>query len=201
MTRIHQPRNQRSHDTRTAILDAAWRLLEEGGGEGLSMSAVAAAAGVSRAGLYLHFSSRGQLFAELFEHIDQRLDLQASLAPVLGAPDAVAALDAWARHTVEYHHRLLPVVRAVDRSRHDDPDAQLLWERAMAAWMGLCSDVARRLAEEGRLAAPWTPASAADLLWALMSGDFVDDLVTAREWGLEQTVERLTLLVRRTLVR
>lgn len=200
MTRIDQPRNQRSKDTRAAILDAAWRLLEGHGGQGVTMSAVAEAAQVSRAGLYLHFSSRGHLFTDLFDHIDERLDLQSSFRPVIEAPDAVHALDAWARHTASYHSRLLPVARAIDRARHDDPDARALWNRAMSAWHSACKGLAHALADEHRLAEPWTPATAADLLWALMSVELVDDLVNERGWDTDTLAERLSLLVRRTLV-
>lgn len=200
MSRIDQPRNQRSQDTRAAILDAAWRLLEERGGQGLTMSAVADAAGVSRAGLYLHFSSRGQLFTGLLDHIDERLDLQASLRPVLEAPDAVQALDAWAHHTASYHSRLLPVARAIDRARHDDADARELWGRAMQAWHDACTRLTNALADEHRLADPWTPATAADLLWAFMSVELVDDLVIERGWEVDDLADRLFLLVRRTLV-
>lgn len=200
MTRIDQPRTRRSRGTRAAILDAAWRLLEEGGGAALTMSAAAQAAGVSRRGLYLHFASRGELFAALIEHIDAELDLASSLRPVREAPDAVAALDAWAAHVVTYHGRIAAVARAVERARHDDPDAAALWERATAAWLGACRGLAGALAEEGRLADGWTAESAADLLWALMSPALVDDLASARGWTTDAFVARLRLLVRRTLV-
>lgn len=200
MARIDKPRNQRSQDTRAAILDAAWRLLEDHGGQGLTMSAIAESAGVSRAGLYLHFSSRGALFADLFDHIDERLDLRSSFRPVIEAPDAVHALGAWAAHTASYHSRLLPVARALERARHEDPDARKLWNRAMDAWYTACTSLAHALTDEGRLAEPWTPASAADLLWALMSVELVDDLVNERGWDVDALAERLFLVVRRTLV-
>ena len=199
MDRIEAPRNQRSRETRATILDAAWRLLEEGGGSP-TMSAVADAAGVSRRGLYLHFPSRGQLFVELLDHIDERLDLAASLRPVMEAPDAPAALDAWARHVATYHARIVEVVRAVDRARYEDGDADELWHRAMAGWYGACTSIATALADEGRLAEPWSATTAADLLWALMSVEVVDDLRTERGWTGEELTERLRLLLRRTLV-
>lgn len=119
---------------------------------------------------------------------------------MIEAPDAVTALDAWARHTATYHARLVPLVRAVDRARHGDPDARGLWGRAMAVWYGGCQALAGALADEGRLAEPWTTVTAADLLWALMSVELVDDLVSERGWAVDELGERLSLLVRRTLV-
>ncbi len=200
MDRIEAPRTERSRATRATILDAAWRLLEEEGGAGLTMSAVAEAAGVSRRGLYLHFPSRGQLFVELLDHIDERLDLAASLRPLEEAPDAAAALDAWARHVATYHAHLVGVARAVDRSRHEDPDAEALWQRAMQGWYGTCTSLAAALDGDGRLAEPWTVTTAADLLWALMSVEVVDDLRNERGWSADGFADRLRVLVRRTLL-
>jgi AcrR family transcriptional regulator len=199
--RIETPRNQRSRDTRAQLLDAAWRLLEEQGGAALTMASVAKAAEVSRSGLYLHFTSRGQLFVELLDHIDEQLDVGGSLRAVDDAVDAEAALTAWARHVATYHYRLIAVVRAVDRCRHSDPDAEALWQRATAGWYGRCLSVTERLRQQGRLAEPWTSTSAADLLWALMSVELVDNLRNERTWSTDELIERLRLIAARTLLR
>lgn len=200
VTRIASPQNRRSQDTRAALLDAAWRLLEERGAAATTMAAVAAAAGVSRRGLYLHFASRGELFVAVRDHVDERLDLAGSLRPVFEAVDAVATLDAWARHVVTYHSQIAAIMRAVDRIRDDDADAAALWSRARTAWHEACERVAGALAAEGRLAEPWTVATAADLLCAFMSVEFVLELGEERGWGAEGLTERLQLVVRRVLV-
>lgn len=200
MTRITNPQNRRSQDTRAAILDATWRILEERGAAETTMSAVAIAAGVSRRGLYLHFASRGELFVAVRDHVDGRLDLASSLQPLSEAADAVATLDAWARHVVVYHSQIAAIMRAVDRIRDDDPDAAALWSRARTAWYEACEHVAGALAAEGRLAEPWTVATAADLLCAFMSVEFILELGEERSWGTECLTDRLQLVVRRTLV-
>lgn len=199
MDRIESPQNQRSRDTRAAVLDAAWKLLERSGGSAVTMSAVADAAGISRRGLYLHFPSRGQLFMALLDHVDDVLDLQSSLRPLLEAPDSLTAIDAFAVHVASYHSRLISVARAVERSRHDDEDAAALWSRATGNWYEGCRALGERLASENRLVAPWTPASAADLMWALMSVEFVDDLTGERGWSTVDLADRLRVLLRRTL--
>ncbi len=200
MGKVGAPQNQRSRDTRAAVLDAAWRLLERSGGSALTMAAAAREAGISRQGLYLHFSSRGQLFMALLDHVDEALGLDASLRPIREAPDAVAALDAFAAHIADYHGRLVEVVRAVDHCRRDDPDAAALWDRSTEAWYGGCRAVTARLDAEGRLAEPWTPDTAADLMWALMSVELVDGLVGVQGWTTDELTERLRLVLRRTLV-
>jgi AcrR family transcriptional regulator len=199
--RIGIPRNQRSRDTRAQLLDAAWELLEERGGAALTMAGVAEAAAVSRSGLYLHFTSRGQLFAALLDHIDERLDVAGSLRAIEEAVDAETVLAAWARHVACYHYQLIAVVRAVDRCRHDDPDAAALWQTATAGWYARCRSVTERLREQGRLAAPWTPTTAADLLWVHMSVHLVDNLRNERGWSTDEFTQRLSLVASRALLR
>ncbi|HEX2576459.1 MAG TPA: hypothetical protein VHK88_08940 [Aquihabitans sp.] len=63
---------------------------------------------------------------DLLDHVDQSLDLAAPLRPMLEARRAADALDALADHIAGCHSGLIPVVRAVDRVRHDDADAAAL---------------------------------------------------------------------------
>lgn len=199
MTRIETPQNQRSRDTRTAVLEAAWKLLEQSGGSAVTMAAVADAAGISRRGLYLHFPSRGLLFLELRDHIDAELGLDESLRPFLEADDAMVALDAFAAHVAHFHSQLVGILRAVDRARHDDEDAAALWDQAMDVWYDGCRGLADRLHAEGHLIAPWTTTTAADLMWAMMSVGVVGDLTGVRAWSPDELANHLRLLFRRTL--
>jgi AcrR family transcriptional regulator len=199
--RIEQPRNKRSRRTRAAILDATWALLDERGAEGLSIDEVAQRAGVSRRGIYLHFGSRAALLIALIEHVDAALDLEASVRPVREAPDAVSMLMEFAAHLARYHPLIMHTSQAVARARHSDPDAAALWNAASENWLAGCRDIAQRLADEGMLAEPWTVSAAADLLWALMSLELLEDLTVERGWSQEEYRERLALLLLRTLVR
>lgn len=200
MARIERPRNRRSRRSRAALLDAAWRLIEERGAEAVTMEQVAQEAGVTRRAVYLHFPSRAEFFTALLNHIDEVLDLRGSIAPIVAAPDGPSALDAWATHVARYHARIRPVAQAVDRARRTDEGAAALWSRAMTNWHRACRALAGRLAEEGLLSAPWTAETAADLLWALMSVDLLEDLVEDRGWSLERYAELLAITVRRSLV-
>lgn len=200
MSRIEAPQNRRSRRTRAAILDAAWSLIEERGPEHTTIEDIADEAGIQRRSVYLHFASRADLLTALLAHMDAALDVASSTRSVRDAPDAVTALDEWAGHLARYHPRILPVARAVDRARRTDPDAAALWDRAMRGWYAACRDLAARLADEGRLATPWTVDSASDLLWALMSVDLLEDLTHDRGWSQAQYRERLATLLRRTLV-
>lgn len=200
MSRIEIPQNRRSLDTREAIVEATWRLLESRGAPATTMAAVAAEAGVSRRAVYLHYASRSELFLGLRRAVDERLDLESSLRPIAEAPDAVAALDAWAAHVASYHSQIAPVMRAIEAVRHVDSDADALWNEARGRWHECCTSVTERLATEARLAPPWNVTTAADLLCAFMSVQFIDELCDERGWGIADLTHRLQVLARRALV-
>jgi AcrR family transcriptional regulator len=197
---IDDPTNARSRRTRAALLDATRAILEGDGFEALTMHAVATRAGVSRRAVYLHFASRAALIDALFHHIAEREGLEDSVRRVWAAPDGAAALDEWARHLADYHARLLAVTRAVERVRRDDADAARHRRRVVDAQMANCRKLAVRLDEEGKLAAPWTVATATDMLWALISTDMIEGLLVDRRWSRRRLAEHLALLLRSTFV-
>lgn len=198
--RIDEPQNRRSRRTRAAVLDAVWHLLSEGDPEETTMGAVAQRAGVSRRALYLHFASRAELLLALHEHVDQELDLEASLRPVHDAPDAVAGLDAFVAHLARYHPRILPVDRALLRAGDADPDVAAVIAQGEGLWLEACRGITQRLSDEGRLAAPWTVDTAADLLWSYMFPETLERLTVQRAWPVERYGELLGVVLRRALV-
>lgn len=160
------------------------------------MTAIAAAAGITRRGLYLHFSSRAELLIAVIHRRNEVLDLAGSIRPIYEAPDALAALNEWVRHLTHYHSQIRPVVDAVDRARATDADAAAMWEEAMKGWQGACSVLAEWLERDGKLAPGWTAAAAADALWALMVAftSLWRALVEERGWSREQFREFLARL-------
>lgn len=198
---IDDPANARSRRTRQALLAAARALLEEDGFEALTMAAVADRAGVTRRAVYLHYQSRAELVGALFGYVADAEGLQQSLRRVWAAPDAATALGEWAAHVARYHPRLLAVDRAVTRVRHSDPDAAAHWDRVTAGKLGNCRKLASWLAHDGRLAPPWTPATAADMLYALTTSDVVEALTADRGWTREQLATGLAALLRATFLR
>jgi AcrR family transcriptional regulator len=193
---IQEPRNARGRRTRTALLAAARALLEEHGAGSLTMAAVAERAGVSRRAVYLHFASRTELLTELFGYVSEQEGLAGSLAPVWAAPDAAAALEEWARHLARFHPRILAVARAIQRARHDDPDAAAHWQLVAADQQACCQRLAARLAGEGRLARPWTVATATDMLWGLMSFELLEELLVDRGWSPRRYRTHLAAVLR-----
>lgn len=201
MTRaIAEPTNARSRRTRAALLDAAQAILEAEGFEALTMTAVAERAGVTRPAAYMHFASRADLVSALFDHIAAAEGLEGSLDAVWQAPDAAGALDEWAAHIARYHPRLLAVDRALQRVWRSDADAGAHRERVVAEKLRNCRRLADRLAEEDRLAAGWSAASAADMLFALVSSDLIEALLEDRRWSRRRLGKHLAMLFRSTFM-
>jgi AcrR family transcriptional regulator len=194
------PANARSRRTRARLLAAARALLEQRGFEALTMATVAERAGVSRAAVYLHFASRGELIGAVFESVAEAEGLQASVQLIHTAPDAIAALDAWARLEASYHVRILGVARAIEHVGRDDPDAAVWRQRIKVYQIGLCGRLAQQLENEHCLAPGWTTETATQMLWALMSTEPLERLVHDSGWSPDEYAARLSQLVQATFV-
>jgi AcrR family transcriptional regulator len=197
---ITQPTNARSRRTRASLLSAARAILEHDGFEALTMSAVAARAGVTRRAAYMHFGTRADLIGALFDHVAGAERLEESLRRVREAPDAVRALDRWAEHLADYHPRVLAVDRAVERVRYSDADAAAHRRRVVAEKLKTCRLLSERLEAEGRLATGWTTDAATDMLFALISSDMIEALLADRRWSRQRLSQQLALLLRSTFV-
>lgn len=195
---ISAPQNARSRRSRAALLDATRELITEGGFDALTMAEVADRAGVSRRAVYLHFATRAELVTALFGRLGETGDIGASLQRVWGSPDAVAALAEWGRHLARAHPKILPVMLAAERARHADPDAAALWQAGQDRWLAGARRLADWLAREERLAPPWTPATAADMIWALMSPDMLTRLWHERHWPPRRIGDHLAALLTAT---
>jgi AcrR family transcriptional regulator len=194
-TTIGQPQNARSRRSRAALLDATRALIEERGFDGLTMAAIAERAGVTRRAAYLHFATRAELVTALYRRLAETEDIASSLQKVWDSPGSVAALGEWARHIARIHPKILPVMQAVERARHTDPDAEQLWQTGQRGWLAGSRRLADWLALEHQLAPPWTPTTAADMLWSLMSIDLLDRLLRDRRWSPKRAGDHLAALL------
>ncbi|HET7278928.1 MAG TPA: helix-turn-helix domain-containing protein [Dermatophilaceae bacterium] len=193
-----QPQNARSRRTRVALLEAAREIVEERGLPALTMGAVAELAGVTRRSVYLRFESRTHLLTALFDHVNDSEALAASVRPVRNAPDAAAAIQAWAAHVARFHPRVLRIARAVQSMKDTDPDAAEHWRLVQDDWHRLCRLVARRMDAEKALASGWTVQTMADMLHALMSLDVLEILIDQRGWSSDDIAAHLARLAQST---
>ncbi|HEY3952777.1 MAG TPA: helix-turn-helix domain-containing protein [Streptosporangiaceae bacterium] len=198
---ITQPENARSRRTRAAVLDAARELIAERGFAATTMAAVADRAGVTRRAVYLHFATKADLLAALFDYVSDREQLAASLRRVWRAPGPVAALQEWARHLARFHPHIMDVDLAAECERASDPDAAAHRATVIADQRAACRRLVGWLHDEGVLAPSWTPATATDMLWALMSSALIRALLVDCGWSTRSYARQLSALLVRTFVR
>jgi AcrR family transcriptional regulator len=92
-------------DTRTALLDAATRLLDEGGVDAVTLREVGRLAGVSHNAPYKHFASKEALLAAVAARFlaERRGALDPSATPEAALRTTLVAYLAWAlRHPVRF---------------------------------------------------------------------------------------------------
>jgi AcrR family transcriptional regulator len=164
---------QRKADTRSRLLEAAAGLLAELGVEGLSVDAVAAAAGRTSGAVYAHFGSKQGLLLALLDQWRHAL-LGAVTREFERSEDLAGRLRSVAANVVvdpsEGTRRLLALERELWRLAPGEPavaealtaraaEAQAAMTRGFAAWV-----------DEGRIAADHDPATLATTFRALVDG-------------------------------
>jgi TetR/AcrR family transcriptional repressor of mexJK operon len=93
----NDPRRKRQAEKRVALLDAATAVFLAEGYAGTSMQAVADGAGVSKMTLYRHFEDKEELFLAMFFEQCMRSRDRATVEPAREVPQAIAALEEFAR--------------------------------------------------------------------------------------------------------
>ena len=191
--------SSRKDQTRRAILDAAWRLLDERPPDSVRLQDIAAAANVSRQAVYLHFGSRGGVLVALIGYTDEVLGLAALLDEVAAQPTALARLERTLQVTARYASRIHELAIAFSRAQDDDDVREAFQDRMDLRRAGL-REVITELAEEGRLDGAWTIEHAVDLLWSLGTPESYELLVVQRGWSVDD-FERWLVHAARSLLR
>ena len=176
--------------TRTAIIQAAWRLFAEFGYAATSIDEIAVAAGVSRATVFSAVGGKPVLLKAAFDVAivgdDQPVSLpdRASSREIRSEPDPRVYLERYAALATEVGRRLAPIAEAVRGAAGVDADARQLWETHLAQRRQGAADVVSDLLRKGaRLKAGLDADGAADILWVLNDPGLYHHLVHRREWS------------------
>lgn len=164
------PETGRGRDRRRAILEAARRLFLDRGYAGTSMEAIAAAAGVSKATLYSHFTGKEALFGAIVEERCRNL-----LAPLEAAANGDAAITDRLRRFAARFTELVTEPEAVALYRLVLAEAPRFPELARTFHACGPERAMARLAEvlaatEGREIVAGDPRAAAELFFTLLVG-------------------------------
>ncbi|MEP6907356.1 MAG: TetR/AcrR family transcriptional regulator [Pseudoxanthomonas sp.] len=185
--------------TRSRVLTATLHLVQRSPGP-ITMAAIAKESGLSRQALYLIFEDKADLFIGLLRFVDGRRGLVKEIAKIRDAPTGVDALLALVDMQARMNPGYKPVVDSIELLRRQDPAAETAWQDRLDHRLEGARVVAGRIAAEGRLRPNLDLATAADLIWTLISVATWDDLVTRRGWTASQYFEQLSALLVSSLV-
>lgn len=186
-------REGQARTTRTAIIEAAWRLFAEAGYVATSVEEIAAAAGVSRATVFSAVGGKPTLLKAAFDVAivgdaePVSLPDRASSRAIRAEPDPGVYLDRYASLVAEMGGRVAPIAEAVRGAAGADADARELWESHLAQRrQGAANVVSDLLSKGATLRRELDPESAADVVWVLNDPGLYHQLVLRREWSSER---------------
>jgi AcrR family transcriptional regulator len=177
--------------TRARILDTAWRLARERGLAAVTIAEIAAAAGVSRQLVYVHFSSRGGLLVAMTRHQDARSGFRGR-ALATRELEPVAALEALVRAWLDYVPEILVVAQELEAALLTGGEAAAAWRDRMGELRDAFRFAIGRVAGAGALAPDWSLDAAADWVWARCQPSNRVHLVAERGWDDDEYVRTTT---------
>ena len=186
--------------TRTRILEATLKLLEDGEGSKVRMSDIAKAANVSRQAVYLHFPGRADLLTETTRYVDQINDIDALLQESRNASTGRERLVAWVDVWGNYIPKIYGVAKALLAMKDTDDEALTAWNDRMNAVREGCEAVITALQRDGALSPTLTEKEATDMLWTVLSVRSWEHLRQDCGWSQETYIEKTTIIVERALV-
>ncbi len=187
-------------DTRTRILEATWQLLEARHGQGVSMSEIARAAGISRQAVYLHFSSRTELMIATTQYVDEIKGLNERLSQLDAAISGIELLDTCVEVWGYYIPEIYGIAKALLNIRETDEAAAAAWDGSMGCLRDVCRQIVEALEGDGMLASEWSHDDAVDMMYTLLSIQNWEQLTRESGWSTGQYVERMKMVMKRLFV-
>lgn len=193
--------SKNSEDTRTRILNAAWKLLEGDDPQKSRMGDIARAAGISRQALYLHFPSRTELLVATARHLDEVYEVDLRLEASRAASNGIERLDAFIAGWGNYVPKVYGVARAFIAMMPTDEAAAAAWRDRQRAVRQGCKAAVLALDRDGMLDPEWDTKCATDWLWAHLSLENWERLVRECDWEQAHYIETIQRIARQVLVR
>jgi len=175
--------------TRERILSAAWQIARERGSVDFTLAEVAAAAGVSRQGLYLHFDNRAGLLLQMARRIGHSSGFVSRIATSRRLPATQGlrrVLRLWYGHLQE----ILPVARALEAAAITGEEGSQAYHDRMEAWRDTLRISVIALANEGGLRRGWSVDDATDWIWMRTQPANYEYLVRQRGWPARAVADR-----------
>ena len=187
-------------ETRTRILEATVRVLEQSGGRGVRMGDIAKESKSSRQAVDLHFASRTELLIAATLYRGDLLDVEGRLAASRAAATGAERLRLYIEFWGNFVPEIYGVAKALMMAQDTDEAAAAAWRDRMLAMRDGCRAAIDALQADGTLASEWTRPKAIDALWTMLLVPNWEHLTIECGWSTKQYIRWMQTLARRTFV-
>ncbi len=174
--------------------------MEQNRGQGVRMSDIARATGISRQAVYLHFANRTDLMLATIKYVDDVKGLDERFKALDKARDSVELLEKIIEVWGGYIPEIYGIAKAVMVTRDTDEAHAAAWRGCIDCLRAACRDVIDTLKAEKRLAQGWTRDAATEMLLTQLSIQTWEQLTVEEGWSQANYIKRLKLLLKRALV-
>ncbi|MEG9437599.1 TetR/AcrR family transcriptional regulator [Edaphobacter sp. HDX4] len=193
-------RQRQADETRKRIATAARRLLEETGYAGMTIPAVAKAAGVAVPTVYAIFGSKKGIVSELLDEARFGDGFQALLTNARQVTDPMELLAFPPRFARRIYEAELPVENLLRGAGMVAPELAAVEDERNCQRYDSQLMVVQALERENLLREGLSPEAARGVMWAMTSREIFRMLVRERGWTADEYEAWLTEALRRELV-
>lgn len=174
--------------------------MEQRHGQGVSMSDIAKAVGISRQAVYLHFATRTELMIATTNYVDEVKGLNARLTQFQAATTGIELLEACVEVWGNYIPEIYGLAKALLTTRETDEATAAAWNGCMGGLREVCRETIEALDREGILAPAWSRKEAIEMFWTMISINNWEQLTVECGWSTSQYINRMTSLLKRSFV-
>jgi AcrR family transcriptional regulator len=187
-------------DTRKRILEATWRLMEKRQGQGVRVSDIAQAVGISRQALYLHFASRSELMIATVTYVDKLTGLNERFKAFKHASNSVELLEVCVEVWGSSIPEIYGIAKALLSTRDTDEASNEAWNDRMACLRNACREIIEALEREGRLSPQWSRDDAIEMMIAMLSIHNWEHFTIECGWSNERYIDGMKTALKQTFV-
>lgn len=185
-------RRSQARVRRLSVVQAALRLFERDGFRQTTMTAIAAAAGVSAEGIYKNFGTKANLAKAVFDLViagdDEPLPVakRPEMQTIRDELDVRVKITLFVDGLVQRQARSAKVQILIRDGRHVDDALTPVWEALNEEGLTGMTMLGQHLLDTGQLREGIDLGEVRDVLWTYLAIDVYERLVLFRGWQLER---------------
>lgn len=199
-------RAAQAETTRRAILAAAGRVCREGGWPTATIAAIAQEAGVAKDTVHAIFGNKVSLIGEMVranvaDAVPGRHFLDEERPRAIRSEGTQARqIELWATYLTEILERVSPLMAVVRAGADAEPEMKELYRTLHEGRRANLKLIAQSVADQGKLQAGLSVATATDILWQLASPEMFTLLTSQAGYSTTRFAKWLSAMLKATLL-